>query len=115
VTSSGKCFLKAQRGCVPEIVKVVLQQDLVMCKSHPGGTGFEGMKGSRRAAEARHCERPWKAIGEGAASAAIDGPRLKGHAKELRLGTMKRGYERLLLKPSYSERQQCFRDARTMR
>jgi hypothetical protein len=20
------------------------QQDLVMCKSHPGGTGFEGMK-----------------------------------------------------------------------
>jgi hypothetical protein len=36
-----------------------------MCKSYPGGTGFEGMKGSRRAAEAQHCERPWKAIGEG--------------------------------------------------
>ena len=51
----------------------MLHQDLVMCKSHPGGTGFEGMKGSRRAAEARHCERPWKAIGEGAASVAIEG------------------------------------------
>ena len=47
-----------------------------MCKSHPGGTGFEGMKGSWRAAEARHCERPWKAIGEGAASVAISAPGL---------------------------------------
>lgn len=28
---------------------------LVMCKSHPGGTGFEGVKGSWRAAEAGHC------------------------------------------------------------
>jgi hypothetical protein len=51
---------------------------LVMCKSYPGATDFEGMKGSRRAAESRHCERPWKAIGEGAASVAINGPGLKG-------------------------------------
>jgi hypothetical protein len=29
-----------------------------MCKSYPDGTGFEGMKGSHRAAEAWHCERP---------------------------------------------------------
>ena len=27
-----------------------------MCKSHPGGTGFEGMKESCRAADALHCE-----------------------------------------------------------
>ena len=83
MTSSGKCFLKAQRGCVPEIAKVVLllQWDLVMSKCHPGGTGFEGMKGSHRAAEALYCERPWKAIGEGAASVAIDGPGLKGSCK----------------------------------
>jgi hypothetical protein len=53
---------------------LVLWLDLVMCKSYPGGTGFEVMKGSRRATEARHCERPWKAIGEGAASVAIDVP-----------------------------------------
>jgi hypothetical protein len=52
-----------------------------MCKSYPGGTGFEGMKGSRRAVEAQHYERPWKAIGEGAASVAIDGPGLKGLCK----------------------------------
>ena len=52
-----------------------------MCKSYPGGTGFEGMKGSRKAAEARYCERPWKAIGEGAASVAIDGPGQKGSCK----------------------------------
>ena len=46
--SSGKCFLRAYRICVPEIVKVVppAQLDLVMGKNHPGGTGFEGMKGS---------------------------------------------------------------------
>jgi hypothetical protein len=83
VTSSGKCFLKAQRGCVPEIAKVVLllQWDLVMSKCHPGGTGFEGMKGSCRAAEVWHYERPWKAIGEGAASVAIDGPGLKESCK----------------------------------
>jgi hypothetical protein len=49
-----------------------------MCKSHPGGTGFEGMKGSCRAAEAWHCDRPWKATGESAASVAVDGPVLKG-------------------------------------
>jgi hypothetical protein len=61
----------------------VLQWDLVMYKSHPGGTGFEGTKGSWRAAEALHCERPWKAIGEGAASVAIDGPGLKGSCKEV--------------------------------
>jgi hypothetical protein len=39
----------------------------------------------------------------------------RGHAKEVRLGTMKRAYERLLVKPSYSGRQQCFGDASTMR
>ena len=87
MTSSGKCFLKVQRNCVPEIAKVVLllQRDLVMYKGHPGGTGFEGMKGSCRAAEARHCERPWKAIGEGAASVAIDGPGLKGSCSVLEM------------------------------
>jgi hypothetical protein len=36
------------------------------------------LKGSHRAAEAWHCERHWRAIGEGAASVAIDGPGLKG-------------------------------------
>jgi hypothetical protein len=61
VTSSGKCFLRAQRSCVPEIAKVVPRAVAGLgnvLKSHPGGTGFEGMKGSCRAAEALHCERP---------------------------------------------------------
>ena len=52
-----------------------------MCKNHPGGTGFEGMKGSWTAAEAWHCEGSWKAIGEGIASAVVDGPGLKGSCK----------------------------------
>ena len=52
-----------------------------MFKSHLGGTDFEGMKGSLRASEARHCERPWKAIGEGEASVVVDGPGLKGICK----------------------------------
>jgi hypothetical protein len=52
----------------------VLCLDLVICKSYPG----EVMKGSQRAAEAQHCERLWKAIGEGAALVAIDGPGLQG-------------------------------------
>jgi hypothetical protein len=58
---------------------------LVRCKGDPYGTGFEVMKGSRRAAEARHCERPWKAIGEGAASVAIVGPPLKGSCSVLEM------------------------------
>ena len=56
-----------------------------MCKGHPGGTGFEGMKELSRAAEARHCERPWKAIGESAASVAIDVPGLKGSFSVLKM------------------------------
>jgi hypothetical protein len=56
-----------------------------MCKGHPGGTGFEGMKGSQRAAEAQYCETPWKAIGEGAASVAIDSPGLKGSCSVLNM------------------------------
>ena len=59
----------------------MLQLDLVMCKSHPGGTGFEGIKESQRVAEALHCERPGKAIGEGAVSLVVDDSRLKGSCK----------------------------------
>ena len=46
--TSVKCFPRVQRSCVPEITKLVPSTllDLVMCKSHLGGTGFEDMKGS---------------------------------------------------------------------
>jgi hypothetical protein len=93
----------------------MLQWDLVMCNSNPGGTGFEGMKGSRRAAEAQHCLRALMAIVEGTASVTTDSPGLTGLAKELRLRTIKRAYEKLLLKPSNSGRKQDFGDASTMR
>jgi hypothetical protein len=61
VKSSGKCF--------PESTKKLCSRDsqgciLIICKHHPGDVGFEGMKGSQRAAEACHYERPEKAIGE---------------------------------------------------
>jgi hypothetical protein len=39
----------------------------------------------------------------------------RGHAKELRLGIMKRANERLLVKTSFSRRQQGFGDASTTR
>jgi hypothetical protein len=55
--------------------------DLVKCKTHTGCTGFEDMKRLWRGAEAWHCERPWKVIGEGAASVVIDGLGLKGSHK----------------------------------
>lgn len=60
---------------------LLLQMDLVMFKSHPDGTGFEGMKGSWKD-ETLHCERPGKAIGEGAESFAVDSPILKGSCKK---------------------------------
>jgi hypothetical protein len=59
VKFSGKCFLGTQRSCVPEIAKVV----------------------SNAAAETWYCERSWKAIGEGIASAFVDGPGLKRSCK----------------------------------
>jgi hypothetical protein len=115
VKSSGQCFLKAQRGYIPEIAKVVLHWDLVMCKSHPGGTGFEGIRG--------HEEQLRLGTVRGHARSLVNvQPQLqlmaqdrRGHAKELRLGTRKNAYERLLVKSSYSKRQQCFGDASTMR
>jgi hypothetical protein len=57
---------------------------LVMCKSHPDVPGSEGMKGSWRAAEAWHCEKPWKGTGEGATSVEVDGPGLKESCKEVK-------------------------------
>jgi hypothetical protein len=39
---------------------------------------------------------------------------LRGHAKKLKLGTMKRAYERLSVKPSYRRRPQRIGDASTM-
>jgi hypothetical protein len=48
----------------------MLHLDLVRCKNHPW-----------RVAKAWHCERPETAIGEGAASLAVDGSGLKGPCK----------------------------------
>ena len=59
----------------------MLQLVLVMCKSHPGGTGSEGMKGSWRAAEAWHCERPGEVTFEGTASEAVESPELRGYGE----------------------------------
>jgi hypothetical protein len=52
-----------------------------MCKSRQGG--FEGIKGSQRAAETWHFKRPWKTIDESAASVAVEDPGLKGSCKEV--------------------------------
>lgn len=86
-----------------------------MCKSYPGSTGFEGMKGPTeelRRGTVRSHTRPLVKVQPQLQLIAQD---LRGHAKEVRLGTMKKAYERLLLKPSYSGRQQHFGDASTMR
>jgi hypothetical protein len=70
-----------------------------MCKSHSGGTGFEGMKGSWDAAETWHCEKPGDVIGEGTNSLSVEGPgNERGRITNLKLGTMKRAYERLLVR-----------------
>ena len=60
----------------------MVQLDLVRYESHTGG-GFEEINVSWRADEARHCERPGKTIGVGAASVAIEVPGLKGSCKEV--------------------------------
>ena len=51
-------------------------------KNYPSDTHIEGMKESWRAAETWHCERPGKAIAEGAVSVAVESPALKGSCRE---------------------------------
>jgi hypothetical protein len=46
---------------------------------------LKASRGHAEKPEARHCERPWKAIGEGAASVAIDSPGLKGSCSVLEM------------------------------
>ena len=73
-----------------------------MCKNHPSGTCFEGMKMPQRAAEVWHCEKPEKATGEGTASVAVDGLGLKESWKEVEAWH----HERLLVKPSFKRKLQ---------
>ena len=61
----------------------MLQLYLLICKNNPGSTAFEDMRESWRAAEAWHCERPGKAIGESEASVAVDVLGPKGSCKEV--------------------------------
>lgn len=51
---------------------------LVMCKNLPGCSGFEGIKESRRVAEASEHEQPGEASGEGTAAGDVEVPGLKG-------------------------------------
>lgn len=51
-------------------------------RSHPRGTGFKGMMGSCRTAEAWHCESPGEAISEREDSVAVELPGLKGSCRE---------------------------------
>ena len=59
---------------------------------------------------------PGEIIGEGAASVAVEGPGLKWSCKKLRLGTIRRAYERLLVnvQPSCSKELQHFEDTSTI-
>lgn len=87
----------AHRSCIPEVTK------LIPCNgrwawysvSHPGRTGFEGMKGSWRASEAWHCEKP---LVEVQLPLQLKAQAWWGHTENLRLGTMKRAYKTLFMK-----------------
>jgi hypothetical protein len=61
----------------------MLQLNLIMYKNHPDGIGFEGVKGSWKAVEVWHWEKPGKAISEGVASISVDSQGLKGSCKEV--------------------------------
>ena len=60
----------------------MLQLYLVMGKSHPGGTGFEGHEEQLRPGTVRGHGRP---LSEGAASVEIDSPGLKGTCSVLEM------------------------------
>ena len=53
-----------------------------MYKNLPSDIGFKGTKESWKTAEAWHCKKQGKAMGEGAASLAVKVPGLKEPCKE---------------------------------
>ena len=67
------------------------------------GTGFEGPKGSWKAAEDWHCKRPEEAIGGGTASVSVGGPGCRGPAENLRLGRAPRRCNWLKRSPAAAE------------
>jgi hypothetical protein len=72
------------------------------------------MNGSWRKAKARHYEgqrTPWVKI---KFQLQLITQNWKGYAKKLRLSTVKRAYERLLVKPSYSTKPLCYGDDNNM-
>lgn len=56
------------------------------------------MKGSFRAAEAWHSEKPRRGHREGEVTVAVEDPGWKGSCKEVELGIMKKSYSMLLIK-----------------
>jgi hypothetical protein len=91
------------------------QPYLVMCKSHPGGTGFGTWRGvAVMLGTVRGQKKPLVKVQPQWQLRAQD---WRGHAGKLRLSTMKRDYEWLFVKvqSSCSGRQQCFGDASAMR
>lgn len=60
------------------------QPNLIIFKSLPGGTVFEGIKWSWRAAEAWQHEKPGEATGENIASVAVEVQGLNGSWKEVK-------------------------------
>lgn len=89
------------------------QPRLVMPKSHPGGTSFENMTKSPRAPEFWRCERPLVKVYP---QWQLKAQNWRNYGEKLRVGTMKRAYERLLAKeqPRCSKRLQHFGDASPM-
>ena len=88
----------------------MLQLYLVMCKSYPGGTGFEGMRGHEEQLRLGTVRGQGRPLVKGQPQVQL-GLGLRGHAKKLKLGTIKGAYERLLMKPNCSRRLQCIGDA----
>lgn len=80
--SSRKCFLRKQRSYVPEVTKVVPHTGSwtwsCVRAIHPGGSGFQGLTGSRRAAKTWHCESGGEAKVK---VQAVEGPEFKGSCK----------------------------------
>jgi hypothetical protein len=105
----------AQKGhCVRQPRLYLLLASGNVC--HPGGTGFEGMKEPWRAIEGWHCERKGRPLVKVQLKLQVIIQNWKGHAKKLRFGTMKRDFERLLVKvqSSCSRRPQHIGDANTI-
>jgi len=92
----------------------MLQLLLIRYKSLPSDMILKGLRGHEQHLSLRIVRGHRRLLVKVQPQLQLTDQDWRGYAKDLRIGTIKRAYERLLVRPSCSIRTQCIGDASTM-